>query len=285
MIAVSNLAYAYPRDPRPVLHGLDFSVSGGEIFGFLGPSGAGKSTTQKILIGLIREYTGAVSFQGRELRDWGREFYERIGVSFEVPNHFLKLTAAENLAYFGRLYSGKLRPAAELLDQVGLARDAGKRVGEFSKGMKNRLSVARALLHGSEALFLDEPTAGLDPASARRIKDLIAAQRDAGRCVVLTTHDMAIADELCDRVAFIVDGRILTLDRPRDLKLKHGEAKVRVEARRPDGTLETREFPLEGLGGNAEFAAMLRGRQVETLHTLEASLEDVFLAVTGRALS
>lgn len=280
MISVQNLGYAYSKAGRPALQGLDFEIGRGEVFGFLGPSGAGKSTTQKILIGLIREYTGAVHFQGKELKEWSRDYYERIGVSFEFPNHFLKLTALENLAYFGKLYSGATEPLPDLLEKVGLAQDGRKPVGQFSKGMKNRLSVARALLHRPEALFLDEPTAGLDPVNSRMIKELIQDQRRAGRTVLITTHDMTIADDLCDRVAFIVDGRILAIGRPRDLKLRHGLAKVRVECR----DLAPREFPLDGLGENPDFLELLRGSKVETLHSLEATLEDVFIRVTGRGL-
>jgi fluoroquinolone transport system ATP-binding protein len=156
-------------------------------------------------------------------------------------------------------------------------------VSQYSKGMKNRLSVARALLHNPELLFLDEPTAGLDPLNTRRIKDLIRAQRAAGKTVFLTTHDMAIADELCDRVALIVDGRIQVIDPPRDLKIRYGQARVRVDYRiGPD--VEQREFPLDGLGDNPGFLNLLRTREVQTIHSLEASLEDVFIRITGRRL-
>jgi len=130
-------------------------------------------------------------------------------------------------------------------------------VSQYSKGMKNRLSVARALLHHPELLFLDEPTAGLDPVNARRIRELIKAQKQAGKTIFLTTHDMTVADELCDRVAFIVDGQIRLIDRPRELKLRYGQARVRVEYRSVNGS-ESREFPLAGLGDNAGFLDLLR---------------------------
>jgi fluoroquinolone transport system ATP-binding protein len=156
-------------------------------------------------------------------------------------------------------------------------------VSQYSKGMKNRLSVARALLHNPELLFLDEPTAGLDPVNARRIKDLIKVQQAAGKTVFLTTHDMAIADELCDRVALIVDGRIQVIDSPRDLKLRYGQAHVRVDYRVAD-RIEQLQFPLPGLGDNLEFLNLLRTREVQTIHSLEASLEDVFIRITGHRL-
>ncbi|MBE7555183.1 MAG: ABC transporter ATP-binding protein [Anaerolineales bacterium] len=283
MIEVKNLNFTYPQATRPTLQGMNFSIERGELFGFLGPSGAGKSTTQKILIGLLKNYMGLVSVFGKSLTDWKSDYYERIGVSFEFPNHFLKLTALENLTYFSRLYSGPTELPHTLLELVGLANDGHMPVSQYSKGMKNRLSVVRALLHQPQLLFLDEPTAGLDPVNARRVKELIKAQQQAGKTVFLTTHDMTVADELCDRVAFIADGQIKAIDRPRELKLRYGQARVRVEYQDINGA-ESREFPLAGLGDNAEFLGLLRDHQVQTLHTLEASLEEVFIQVTGREL-
>lgn len=283
MISASSLTFSYRKSAVPAIQNLSFEVQQGEIFGFLGPSGAGKSTTQKILIGLLTGYAGSVSVFGRPLNEWRSEYYERIGVSFEFPNHFLKLSALENLAYFSKLYKGKTIPPQELLDMVGLGGDGTVPVGQYSKGMKNRLSVARSILHTPELLFLDEPTAGLDPVNARHIKDLIRAQRNAGATVFLTTHDMTVADELCDRVAFLVGGSIAVIDRPRELKIRYGQSKVRVES---DGAGRTHrhEFSLQGLGENAEFLNLLRGEKIQTIHSLEATLEDVFIKVTGRGL-
>ncbi len=284
MLSVEDLTYAYPGAAEPAVRGLRFSINPGEVFGFLGPSGAGKSTTQKILIGLLRGYAGKVTVFGRDLSGWKSDYYERIGVSFEFPNHFLKLTALENLTYFRRLYSVGTEPPEALLELVGLSGDGNMPVAQFSKGMKNRLSVARSLINRPELVFLDEPTSGLDPVSSRRIKDLILARKTAGATVFLTTHDMTVADELCDRVAFILDGRIAVIDSPRELKLRYGQSAVRVEYRE-NGNAEHREFPLKGLGDNDEFTGLLRGHDVETIHTLEATLEDVFIRVTGRELS
>jgi len=251
--------------------------------GFLGPSGAGKSTTQKVLIGLLPEYRGSACVLGREARDWGSELYEHIGVSFELPNHFSRLTGTENLAYFARLYECATRPAPELLETVGLLDAAAVRVSDYSKGMKNRLSVARALLHSPDLLFLDEPTAGLDPVNARAIRALIRAQREAGSTIFLTTHDMVTADELCDRVALIVEGAMAVLGSPRELKLRYGQRRVRLEVER-HGERVLSEFPLEGLGSNDEFLAQLGAGGVETIHSLEATLEQAFVEATGQAL-
>jgi len=306
MIRVQDLRFAYNKADSPAVDRLSFEIEPGEVFGFLGPSGAGKSTTQKILIGLLEDYQGSIQVMDRDLADWGADYYERVGVSFEFPNHYLKLTANENLRYFGALYRGTQRSPASLLESVGLEEDGDLLVSQYSKGMKTRLGVARALLHDPELLFLDEPTAGLDPINARRIVDLIQAHRRSGKTVFLTTHDMAVADELCDRVAFIVDGRIALIDTPRALKLRGGEPEVRVEyslepstqpgtdsgadsANSGNGDTSSaargsEEFPLAGLGDNARFLQLIRSQQVQTIHTLEATLADVFIQVTGRDL-
>lgn len=284
MINVDRLSFTYMKAPEPAVRGLGFRIEPGEIFGFLGPSGAGKSTTQKILTGLLRDYRGSVSIFDQDVAAWNSDFYERIGVSFEVPNHFLKLSGFENLSYFRSLYQGKTHPPHELLAMVGLEQDGDMLVSQYSKGMKNRLGVARSLLNDPELIFMDEPTAGLDPVNARRIRELILAQKRNGKTVFLTTHDMVTADQLCDRVAFIVDGEIKLIGSPRDLKLQHGEPRVRVEYL-VNGTVEHCEYALWALGSNDEFLETLRTEDVQTIHTLEASLEEVFVQVTGRSLS
>jgi fluoroquinolone transport system ATP-binding protein len=284
VIQTQSFCFSYPGATRPAVHDVAFAVERGEIFGFLGPSGAGKSTTQNILIRLLDGYEGTITVLGRDLRAWDKDYYRRIGVAFEAPNHYLKLTAHENLRFFAGLHGGHTADPGGLLDRVGLAEDADKRVGEFSKGMRGRLTLARALLHRPELLFLDEPTAGLDPVTARRIRQVIRDARDAGATIFLTTHDMATADELCDRVAFLVDGGIAALDAPRALRLAYGRRVVRVEAMR-DGARAAREFALDGLADDPDFQTLLRSGDVETIHTLETTLEDVFVRVTGRSLA
>lgn len=283
VIQVGQLDFRYPGAATQTLHGLDFSIAAGEIFGFLGPSGAGKSTTQNILTKLLGGYQGQVHVFDRPLANWGSDYYERIGVAFELPTHFRKLTARENLRAFGALYQHPTLNPQTVLDLVGLSDAGDLRVEQFSKGMMNRLSVARALLHQPELLFLDEPTSGLDPVNAQRIKALIAEQRAAGATIVLTTHNMAIADELCDRVAFMVDGRIALIDSPRALKLRYGQAQVRVEYR--DGAqISSAHFPLAGLGHNPEFLELARCDSIQTMHSQEATLDDIFVQVAGKSL-
>ncbi len=284
MINVNNLSYTYTGAREPAVKNMNFAIEPGEIFGFLGPSGAGKSTTQKILFRLLQGFQGSVKVFDRDLNDWGYEYFEQVGVSFELPNHYTKLTALENLRYFGALYQGPVTAPEELLEIVGLSEDGDMPVSQFSKGMKIRLSVARSMIHNPKLLFMDEPTAGLDPVNARKIKDLIKAQKDAGKTVFLTTHDMNIADELCDRVAFIVDGQINLVDSPHELKIRYGKRDVRVEFG-SNGNNEQRDFALENLADNSEFLNVLRGGNVRTLHTQEATLENIFIQETGRRLA
>ncbi len=284
MIEVNGLVFAYSGSNEPAVNDLEFSVKDGEIFGFLGPNGAGKSTTQKVLTGLLRDYRGEVNILDREVRDWGSDLYEQVGVGFELPVHYGRLTARENLNYFASLYQEKTEDVDELLEQVDLLEHAEIRVERFSKGMRVRLSFARSILCRPRLLFLDEPTTGLDPLSARRIKDLILKHRKRGATVFLTTHDMATADEICDRVAFLIDGQIALIDSPRELKVRYGEKRVRVEYG-ADGTLEARDFQLEGLAENDGFLSTLREPSLQTIHTQETSLESIFIRVTGRELT
>lgn len=284
MITVENLTFTYQGGAQPAVKDVSFTLNQGEILGFLGPSGAGKTTTQRILTGLLKGYSGHVLAFGRELRSWANDYYTRIGVSFELPNHYLKLTALENLSYFASLYKGEKEDPRGLLEMVGLAEDANVLVGNFSKGMKMRLNFVRSLLHRPQLLFLDEPTAGLDPVNARTIKDIILRLRQSGVTIFLTTHDMTVADELSNRVAFIVNGRIEMLDTPKSLKLKYGKREVVVEYANGTGGLEQQTFAMDGLGNDGAFVDLLRTHRVETIHSQETTLEQIFIRVTGKEL-
>lgn len=282
-IRVDGLTYTYPGGDAPAVRDISFTVAEREIFGFLGPSGAGKSTTQRILVGLLDGYEGSVEVFGTEVADHRGDYYERIGVSAEAPNHYLKLTGRENLSLFASLYDGGTRDPDELLALVGLSDAADQPVKVYSKGMQMRLNLARALLNKPDLLFLDEPTNGLDPGNARNVKDIVRELRDAGTTVFVTTHDMSVADQLCDRVAFMIDGELPVIDTPKALKVRYGKRQVRVETRR-NGTVESAEFALDGLASDESFDHLLASGTVETIHTEEATLEDVFLRVTGEAL-
>lgn len=283
MIQVRNLSYTYPGSKKPVLKEISFDIDQGEIFGFLGPSGAGKSTTQKVLNGLLKGYQGSVEVNGTNLESMDRSFYEKIGVAFEFPNLYLKLSALENLQLFASFFKSSTRDPEELLALVGLSDDRDTRVSAFSKGMKMRLNFIRSLLNRPEILFLDEPTAGLDPGNARIMKDIILDLQQEGVTIFLTTHHMDDAGELCKRLAFMVEGKLPVIDSTSALKLRHGEKKVRLTYTEGEETL-SREFPIQDLGDNHLFQEILKTREVQTIHTLEASLEDIFIQVTGQQL-
>ncbi len=283
MIKVMNLSFTYPKSTKATLKDISFEIKEGEIFGFLGPSGAGKSTTQKILIGLLKNYVGSVSIMGKEIKNWGNDYYERVGVSFELPNLYSKLTAIENLKLVSSFYDSEIVSPMTLLDEVGLKDDANTKISNYSKGMKMRLNFVRALIHNPDVIFLDEPTTGLDPVNAQNIKNIILKKKREGKTIFLTTHNMNVADELCDRVAFIVDGEINLIDSPKDLKVKHGKPTVKVEYYHgKDG--ESKEYDLNGLGYNSEFIKILNEKSIKTIHTQEATLEDIFIKNTGRKL-
>lgn len=280
MIQVNNLQYRYPGADKLAIKGIHFSIERGEVFGFLGPSGSGKSTTQKILFKLLTGYTGVAQIDGKEVSAWGKDMYEKIGVSFELPNHYLKLTALENLTFFKNFYKKSLNPM-ELLDMVGLGKDANKRVSDFSKGMKMRLNFVRALLHDPEILFLDEPTSGLDPVNSKIVKDIILTLKAKGKTIFITTHQMYDAEKLCDRVAFVVDGAIKAMDNPARLKMKHSTRSVEVLFK---NAMAKESYPLDGLGQNKVFLEKLQSQPIEYIHSKEASLDDIFILVTGKKL-
>ncbi len=209
MITVEDLRFSLSGQRRRRRStGLSFDIATGEVYGLLGPSGAGKSTTQRILMGLLRGFTGKVSIFGQPVESIGRALYERIGVSFELPAVYLRLTALENLRLFAALYRKKVRDPMEVLAEVDLADAANQRVEQFSKGMKMRLNLARALLHDPDLLFLDEPTTGQDPARSRMTRDLIRALKAKGKTIFLTTHNMAEARRSATGSAFLAHGRI-----------------------------------------------------------------------------
>jgi fluoroquinolone transport system ATP-binding protein len=283
MIEVRDLLYTYSGQNLPALKNISFFVNESEIFGFLGPSGAGKSTTQKVLTGVLKKYVGSVMLRGREVSNINKGFYENIGVEFEFPNLYLKFTGLENLNLFGSFYNCEKYDPDELLRRVGLWEDRNMAVEAYSKGMRMRLNFIRAILHKPKLLFLDEPMSGLDPTNSRLIKDFILELREKGTTIFLTTHNMSDADELCDRVAFMIEGQLPIIDSPESLKLKHGKKSVKVRYRKENQVVST-EFELAHLGENKNFMETLNSYEVETIHTQEASLEDIFIKVTGKQL-
>jgi len=283
MIKVEGLYHSYSNDETFAVKDVSFEVEKGEIFGFLGPSGAGKSTTQGVLTGLLSLQKGNVIVAGFDVKHLRNEMFNRIGVSFEQSNLYSKLTAKENLSFYSKLFDVPTLDPMELIKMVGLEGKENIRTGEFSKGMKHRLTFARSMLNDPELWFLDEPTTGLDPAIAATIKDIIKSRNDKGVTVFLTTHNMFIADELCDRVAFIIDGEIKLIDSPKNLKLRYGKKMVDVEYRRDEKVLKgTLSTVLEK--DRARLTQIIDENEILTMHTKEATLEEIFIKVTGRGL-
>jgi fluoroquinolone transport system ATP-binding protein len=283
MIRVENLIHDYTGEGTNAVDDVSFEVQTGEIFGFLGPSGAGKSTVQGILTGLLRLQRGQVSYDDLPVTELRSSFFNRIGVSFEHPNLYQKLTGLENLQYYAGLYDVPTEDPMMLLERVGLAEHAHKRAGSFSKGMKQRLVFCRSMINKPEILFLDEPTSGLDPSTAEVIKGIIRERRETGTTIFLTTHNMLTADQLCDNIAFINEGKIVAMDSPKALKLAYGERSVEVEYRE-DGKIASRFFFLDKDADRAGLKEIIEGKDILTMHSREASLEQIFIQMTGRGL-
>lgn len=281
MIRVDKLEFTYPKGDAPTLKGLNFDIQKGEVFGFLGPSGAGKSTAQKVLYKILTHYQGDIEIDGKNLHDWDNSYFEKIGVGFELPNHYLKLTGKENLELFASFYpKGCPKKNEELFEMVDMADAINKPVEAYSKGMMMRLNFIRAIQHDPDILFFDEPTSGLDPVNAQKIRQHILDLKNAGKTIFITTHQMHTADELCDRVSFIVNGELRVTDTPKALKSQYGREAVAVTL----ANGESKEFPLKNLGQNADFLQFIQQSEVKQIHTLEATLDEVFIRVTGQSL-
>ncbi|MCK6576623.1 MAG: ABC transporter ATP-binding protein [Anaerolineae bacterium] len=281
-IIAQDLTYAYGGNTA-VDH-ISFEVGEGEIFGYLGPNGAGKSTTVKMLTGQIRPKHGSATLLGMDIVRETNQVQAFIGVAFETANLYGQMSAVENLTLFARLYGVKADVHA-LLEKVGLEGRAKERVEGYSKGMKQRLMVARALVNHPRILFLDEPTEGLDPVSAEAIRDLIRETRAGGTTVFLTTHDMVEADKLSDRVAFISQGKIAAIDTPHRLKQQYGKRLLRVEVEDGGGRLAAREITLDAADTGETVKRLFEREKVVTVHSEEATLEDIFIQITGRRLA
>lgn len=280
MIDVKKLYFSYTD--KPFVENVSFHVGKGEIFGFLGPSGAGKSTIQKVLTGLNTKYKGSVKVAGTEIRERTNRFYENIGVDFEFSTCYEKFTARQNLAYFASLYEKQPRSIDELLHMVGLENDGDKKVGDFSKGMRSRLNFIKALIHDPDILFLDEPTSGLDPTNNRLMKDIILAEKKRGKTVIITTHNMFDATELCDQVAFIVAGKVSALDSPHNLIMSRGAAQIQYTYY--DKGEKTGECLLDRTTEDKLLKNLISENRLLSIHSSEPTLNDIFVDITGRTL-
>lgn len=282
-IIAEELVYRYGQ--LTAVDHISFTVAEGEILGFLGPNGAGKSTTVKMLSGQLRPKEGRATLLGLDVARHPKQVQAQIGVCFEITNLYEQMTGLENLSLFARLFGVKDFDAGALLARVGLDGRGKDRVETYSKGMKQRMMIARALVNRPRILFLDEPTEGLDPASAVAIRNIILEERARGATVFLTTHDMLEADKLSHRVAFINQGKIVALDTPHALKQRYGQRRLRAQVAAADGGLAEREIVLDRPETAAEMQALFSQEQVVTVHSEEATLEDIFIDITGRGLA
>ena len=280
MITVNNLSFSYTK--RPYMKNINFEVKNGEIFGFLGPSGAGKSTLQKILTGILSNYDGNVIVNNTEVKYAKTNFYDNIGVDFEFPSLYEKLTAEENMRFFASLYSYS-RDIHQLLKSVGLQNDANKKVSEYSKGMKSRLNFIKALVNDPQIIFLDEPTSGLDPTNARIVKNIILEEKAKGKTIILTTHNMYDASELCDNVAFIVEGSIRALAPPQSFIMKKGATKIDYIYLENQKRVAV-STSIKNLAKDLVLSNAIENNKLISIHSSEPTLNDIFIEITGRTL-
>lgn len=261
------------------LDGISFSINSGEIFGFLGPSGSGKTTTVKILTKQIADFTGEVSIFGRNISEYGQSFYKQIGIVTDTSGLYENLSILDNLLPFAMIHNLEKGDCLNILEKVGLEIDAKKKVKQLSKGMKQRVIIARSLLHSPAILFLDEPTNGLDPANAQKIHHLLFELRNKGTSIFLTTHNMNEASLLCDNLALLFDGKIVESGNPKTICLKYNKERLFIVT---DHSGKQFSF---GDNERQEVAQKIMDGDVETIHSSEPTLEDVFLQITGRRLS
>ncbi|HQY29665.1 MAG TPA: ABC transporter ATP-binding protein [Thermomicrobiales bacterium] len=258
---------------------VSLQVESGEIFGLLGHNGAGKTTTIRMLTGRTKPTSGRAEIVGFDVVDSISQVRPRINLVFEDANLYERLSGQENLALFAHLYEVPTSRVRELLALVDLTDAASRKVKKYSTGMKQRLLIARALINSPQVLFLDEPTRGLDPASARDLRNLIRQFAAEGMTIFLTTHYMNEADELCHRVAFLKEGEVVAMDSPQELKLRFGKPTARV-------LLEDRseiEISLDSAEDAARLDQWMRDGLVRTIHSQEGTLEDVFINIAGAA--
>ena len=265
---------------QTALNHLDFSVESGEIFGFLGPSGAGKTTTIKILTGQLLASSGETKLLGIATDALTQDIYQEVGIVTDNSGLYENVSVYRNMKFFADLLKVDKKRIDFLLERVGLAQDKKKLARRLSKGMRQRLVLARALLHSPKVLFLDEPTSGLDPATAQAIHKLLKEVQAEGTTIFLTTHNLEEATKLCDRVALLNDGKIVSLDTPRNTCLNFKRERKLEVGLKDKSQVIINQDP----AGIAQLNEWLSQDLVETIHSNEPTLEEVFIAKTGREL-
>jgi ABC-2 type transport system ATP-binding protein len=277
IIEVDNLEKTYKK--KQALKKVSFQVRQGEIFGFLGPSGSGKTTTVKILTSQLLFTAGRVTVFGTALaRNRNSQFQRRIGVLTDNSGMYDRLSVYDNLALFCRLYDVSVRTIGKLLESVNLEADKDTLVHRLSKGMKQRVTLARTILHRPEILFLDEPTSALDPVNVGHIHETLRRLNREGTTIFLTTHNMQEAETLCDRVAFLNNGEISALNTPMQLRLLHGDRTITVMT--PQG----KQIVGQDAEGASRIGEWMRNGELLAIHSNEPTLGNIFVKLTGRGL-
>ena len=277
-ITMSNIHKSFGQ--KKVINDVSISIKAGELIGFLGPSGAGKTTTIKLLTGQLKQESGSATILGRDTTTLNHESYRQIGIVSDNSGLYENINAYDNLLVFAKILGTDTGKIPSLLARVGLKDDMKKQVRKFSRGMKQRLVLARALLHNPKILFLDEPTSGLDPSTTIEIHKLMLEMKEGGTTFFLTTHDMTEASKLCDRIVLFNEGVILDMGTMDELSLRYNtEKRVKILLK----SQETIELPLTP-ENSQQIANLIYSDDVLTMHTQEPTLETIFLKLTGRGL-
>lgn len=279
-IAISMEGIIMDFNDTKALKGVDFNILNREIFGLLGPSGAGKTTIIKILTSQLKPTSGKAFINGKNSQDLDDETYSKMGVVLDTSGLYHRLSCWNNLSIYADIHNVEKKKILQVLDEVGLLESKNKPVSQLSKGMKQRLSIARATLNNPNILFLDEPTSGLDPVTMNQIHDKILQLKDSGTTIFLTTHNMEEAYKLCDTVALLNEGLIVEMDDPEKLCRRYN-SKNQIEIVLKDGSKKTL---LNGADSAEEIARFFHDDKIQSIHSSEPNLESVFIQLTGRGL-
>lgn len=278
IIEVSNLKKIFGNNT--VLKNVNLKVKRGETFGLLGPSGAGKTTLIKILTSQLLHTSGNIKILENDITKMKKSSQMRkIGIVTDNSGLYERLTVYDNLALFCELYNVNKNRVDEVLLEVNLSNERNKAINKLSKGMKQRVVLARSILHKPELLFLDEPTSALDPVNRKRIHKVLRKLTDSGTTIFLTTHDMFEAEEICDRVAFFYNGEVNLLDTPRNIRIQYSESSIALLLKDNTKTLVEKDEA----GAQVIFNSIQNGELV-SIHSIEPTLGDVFVQLTGRDL-